>query len=66
MYNVANLRNLGNTPSVNGLLLISESKGDEWDLMDLIIFVEYVERFELLFFEDKIIFSICSERTGEK
>ena len=60
------LKNWGNTPGVISSIIISESKGDKRHLIDLIIFVEYVEIFELLFLKDEILFSICSKLTSEK
>ena len=58
------LRNLGILPRINDLLTILEGKGDKRDLFDLIILVKYVEIFEILFFKDHIMFSICWELTG--
>ena len=48
----------GNAQRVNDLLNISEGKGDKRNLIDLIIFVECVEIFELLFFKDEILVPI--------
>ena len=52
------LSNFENSPGVNDLLVISESRGSKTDLIDLIIFVKYIEVFELLFFKYEIIISI--------
>lgn len=62
----ANFRNLGKTPTVNDLLIIIDSTGVKGDLIDFLIFVDYVEILEFLFFKDLMILLIFSELKCEE